>query len=112
MGSGIGSLDTLRWFLGHTDVKHVYNYITESVSGSVLNSVKSQYIAENIHSYDNLLDLIKNKYHTENLGILDTSTLTEYINEMLEQNLIQIDPEFLVDNSNNEYEIIVKIKEI
>lgn len=111
-GSGFGSLDTLRWFLGHTDVKHVYNYITESVSGSVLNSVKSQYIAENIHSYDNLLDLIKNKYHTESLDILDTSTLTEYINEMLEQNLIQIDPEFLVDNSNNEYEIIVKIKEI
>lgn len=111
-GSGFGSLDTLRWFLGHTDVKHVYNYITESVSGSVLNSVKSQYIAENIYSYDNLLDLIKNKYHTQNLGILDTNTLTEYINEMLEQELIQIEPEFLVDNCNNEYKIIVKIKEI
>lgn len=111
-GSGFGSLDTLRWFLGHTDVKHVYNYITESVSGDVLNSVKSQYVAENINKYDSLLTFIKDKYHTQSIDILDTNTLTEYINEMLEQNLIEIDPEFLIDNHKNEYAIIVKIKEI
>jgi hypothetical protein len=110
-GSGFGSLDTLRWFLGHTDVKHVYAYITESVSGDVLNSVKSQYIAENIDKYDDLLSLIKSKYHTQNLDLLDTNSLMEYINEMLEQNLIEIEPDFLIDNEQNKYEIIVKIKE-
>lgn len=111
-GSGYGSLDTLRWFLGHTDVKHVYNYITESVSGSVLNNVKSQYIAENIHEYDSLFELIKSKYHTENISLLDANTLTEYINEMLDQNIIEIEPDFLIDDSNNQYKIIVKIKDI
>lgn len=111
-GSGYGSLDTLRWFLGHTDVKHVYNYITESVSGSVLNNVKSQYIAENIHEYDSLFEFIKFKYHTENISLLDANTLTEYINEMLDQNIIEIEPDFLIDDSNNQYKIIVKIKDI
>lgn len=111
-GSGYGSLDTLRWFLGHTDVKHVYNYITESVSGSVLNNVKSQYIAENIHEYDSLFEFIKSKYHTENISLLDANTLTEYINEMLDQNIIEIEPDFLIDDSNNQYKIIVKIKDI
>ncbi len=111
-GSGFGSLDTLRWFLGHTDVKHVYNYITESVSGNVLNSVKSNYIAENIHEYDNLLELIKTKYNTEIFDILDTDTLTNYINEMLVENIIEIEPDFLIDNNQREYRIIVKIKEL
>lgn len=111
-GSGYGSLDTLRWFLGHTDVKHVYNYITESVSGSVLNNVKSQYIAENIHEYDSLFELIKSKYHTENISLLDANTLAEYINEMLDQNIIEIEPDFLIDDSRNQYKIIVKIKDI
>lgn len=110
-GSGIGSLDTLRWFLGHTDVKHVYNYITESVSGEVLKSVKSQYIAENIYKYDDLLSLIKSRYHTQNLDLLDTNSLMEYIDDMLEQNLIEIEPEFLIDNKDNKYQIIVKLKD-
>jgi len=110
-GSGFGSLDTLRWFLGHTDVKHVYNYITESISGEVLNSVKSQYIAENISKYEDLLTFIKTKYHTKSLDLLDTNSLMEYINEMLEQNLIEIEPDFLIDNAQNKYEIMVKIKE-
>lgn len=34
-GSGFGSLDTLRWFLGHTNVEYVYHYITESTSGDI-----------------------------------------------------------------------------
>lgn len=110
-GSGFGSLDTLRWFLGHTDVKHVYSYITESVSGEVLNSVKSQYVAENIAKYEDLLTLIKTKYHTQSLDLLDTNSLMEYINEMLEQDLIEIEPEFLIDNEQKQYEIMVKIKE-
>lgn len=110
-GSGFGSLDTLRWFLGHTDIKHVYHYITESVSGEVLNSVKSQYVAENIGKYEDLLTFVKSKYQTESLDLLDTNSLMEYINEMLDQNLIEIEPEFLSDNAQNRYEIMVKIKE-
>ena len=43
-GSGFGSLDTLRWFLGHTNVEHVYHYITESTSGEVLSNVKTQFL--------------------------------------------------------------------
>ena len=46
-GSGFGSLDTLRWFMGHTNIEHVYHYITESTSGEVLRNVKTQFLLEN-----------------------------------------------------------------
>lgn len=37
--------DSLRHFLGHTDLSHLYNYITESVTGAVLNGVKANFLA-------------------------------------------------------------------
>ncbi|AZG74811.1 integrase [Shewanella livingstonensis] len=50
-------LDTLRWMLGHTDVQHLYNYITESETGAVLNGVKASYIIDVIEK--NKLDYIQ-----------------------------------------------------
>ncbi|XZW41708.1 hypothetical protein ACT434_08405 [Acinetobacter baumannii] len=41
-------LDTLRHFLGHTNPEHLYNYITESITGEVLSGVKAQALVEQI----------------------------------------------------------------
>lgn len=108
---GFGSLDTLRWFLSHTDVSHVYNYITETVPGEVLKEVKAQYVAENINEYDMLKKLIIKKFKTENFDLLDTQTLTEYVESLLANNQVVIEPEFLTDDNNNKYNIVVSIKE-
>jgi hypothetical protein len=43
---GFGGLDTLRWFLGHTNVEHVYHYITETVPGEVLRRVGAEYASK------------------------------------------------------------------
>ncbi len=109
-GSGFGSLDTLRWFLGHTDVQHVYNYITESTSGEVLRNVKTQFLLENVEKYENLLSLIKNKYNTEQFDLIDSEDLELYINDLLENEEIVVEPEFMQDNTQENYKIIVKIK--
>ncbi|WP_069212247.1 hypothetical protein [Vibrio anguillarum] len=52
-------LDALRHFLGHTDMQHLYNYISESDSGEVLNGVKASALVDKViqSQLDNLEDL-------------------------------------------------------
>lgn len=109
-GSGFGSLDTLRWFMGHTNVEHVYHYITESTSGDVLRNVKTQFLLENVEKYENLLSLIKNRYNTEKFDLIDSEDLEIYINDLLENEEIIVEPEFMLDNEQDNYKIIVKVK--
>lgn len=109
-GSGFGSLDTLRWFLGHTDVEHVYHYITESTSGEVLRNIQTQFLLENVEKYENLLSLIKNRYNTEKFDLIDSEDLEFYINDLLENEQIIVEPEFMLDNEQENYKIIVKVK--
>lgn len=108
-GSGFGSLDTLRWFMGHTDVQHLYYYITESTPGEVLRSVKAQYVAEDFKKYHDLAELIKEKYHTDNFDIIETDELTYYIESLMEDGFITVEPDFLKDDKNNQFEIVVKV---
>lgn len=109
-GSGFGSLDTLRWFMGHTNIEHVYHYITESTSGEVLRNVKTQFLLENVEKYENLLSLIKNRYNTEKFDLIDSEDLEFYINDLLENEEIVVEPEFMLDNEKENYKIIVKVK--
>jgi len=107
---GFKSIDTLRWFLGHTNAEHVYHYIQENLDGHILNHVKAQYITENISSYSNLKEIMKDKFGIENYSFIDKNDLSDYINTLLEDKLITVEPEFLEDDKNNQFEIIVKVK--
>ena len=109
--SGFGTLDTLRWFLGHTDIEHVYHYISETESGDVLRSVKSQFIAENIKEYhENLREFIKSKFNTDNYKILKTDELIEFLDVLQEEKKITIEPEFFESDNQQKFKIIIKIK--
>lgn len=107
---GFKSIDTLRWFLGHTNAEHVYHYIQENLDGYILNNVKAQYITENISSYSDLKEIVKDKFGIENYSLIDKNDLSDYINTLLEDKLITVEPEFLEDDKNNQFEIIVKVK--
>lgn len=48
--SGDAKIDSLRHQLAHSDLEHLYNYITESVTGDVLNSTKATYLAHKFRS--------------------------------------------------------------
>ncbi|MEZ8579178.1 hypothetical protein AB6D24_04950 [Vibrio splendidus] len=62
-------LDALRHFLGHTDMEHLYNYISESESGEVLNGVKATALVDKViqSQLDNLEDL--NRALAERFGV-------------------------------------------
>ncbi|MBC7475326.1 MAG: site-specific integrase [Candidatus Sericytochromatia bacterium] len=107
---GFKSIDTLRWFLGHTNAEHVYHYIQENLDGQVMNNVKAQYITENIENHNNLKELLKTKFGVVSYDMIDKDDLADYVNTLLENKLITVEPEFLDDDKNNQFEIIVKVK--
>ncbi len=109
-GSGFGSMDTLRWFLGHTDVQHLYHYITESTEGGVLKSVKAQYVYETLDNQEDLKDLLVKKYGTSNFNLIEREVLEDYIEELIEENEVEVEPEFFNDDKGKNYKILVKVK--
>ncbi|XNG94815.1 integrase [Vibrio cyclitrophicus] len=57
-------MDSLRWMLAHSDVQHLYNYISELESGAVLLGVKATAITRS------LIDPSSELYDTESIEIL------------------------------------------
>lgn len=103
-------MDTLRWFLGHTDVKHLYHYITESTEGSVLKSVKSQYVYETLDAQEDLKSLLKQKYGINNVNLIEREVLEDYIEELMDEKKLDVEPEFITDDRGQSYKILVKVK--
>ena len=114
-GSSFGGLETIRWMLGHTDLKHLWHYITESLDGSVLRNAKAQYVAECLHlnrieSFESLADLLESKYRTRDFSIVETEELEYYINELLERGDASIEPQFFEDENGQQMRVLVKIE--
>lgn len=110
-GNGLGGLDNLRCFMGHTDVKHVYYYITENVSGSVLSATKAQYAAEHLKDNKTLENLVKERYNTDNVDIIDIDELTYFIEDLIEEGDVTVEPDFFENNSGEQYQILIKVTE-
>lgn len=45
---GFDGMDALRWMLGHSDMEHLYHYISESETGAVLNGAKARVIVRGV----------------------------------------------------------------
>ncbi|MVW84785.1 integrase [Pseudomonas sp. PB101] len=107
-------LDTLQWMLGHGDIKHVWHYITETTDGAVLESAKAHYVAEsmqgeNIQYFTDLANLIKKRYGTEDFSLLDTNDLEDHILDLIQQGLVDIQPEFFTDETGEQFKIVAKV---
>lgn len=109
-GSGFGGMDTLRWFLGHTDPEHLYRYITENNPGEVIRQAKSQFLSETIDEHEELVALIKDKYGTEDFTLLNTEDLELYIDELIKDGTVEVEPDFIEDGSGKSYKIAVIIR--
>ncbi|MBB1323281.1 hypothetical protein ACRN9C_17330 [Shewanella frigidimarina] len=105
-------LDTLRWMLGHTDMQHLYNYITESETGAVLNGVKASYIIDAIqkNKLDNiqqLADVIAEHYgvHSANISL---SAITDAAIDYEDSNCYKTEPhiEQIKLQENMEFQIL------
>lgn len=91
---GFDGLDALRWMLVHTDVQHLYHYITESETGAVLNGAKASVLVQGLKdktkeiktmaNIDKLEALISQRYGVENQGAVLISTLSHAIEDYQE----------------------------
>lgn len=52
-------LEALRWMLGHTDMSHLYHYISSNEVGDILNGVKATVIVQGILNKDGELEKLK-----------------------------------------------------
>ena len=113
--SQVGGIETLQWMLGHTDPEHIWNYITETVQGSVLRGAKAQYVAESLvdgaKEYNNLADFVYKRFNTKEFSVIDVNELEEYIEELIKEGKAIIEPEFFVDGKKRKMRIITKITE-
>jgi hypothetical protein len=112
--SSFGGMETLQWMLGHTDVQHVWHYITEAMDGATLAGAKVQYVAEGLHSgdiesYESLAALVTARYGTENFMLADTNELEDYLADLMEEGAITIEPEFFEDGDGQRFKIIAKV---
>ncbi|KPY23116.1 Site-specific recombinase, phage integrase family domain-containing protein [Pseudomonas coronafaciens pv. porri] len=112
--SSFGGMETLQWMLGHTDVQHVWHYITEAMDGATLAGAKVQYVAEGLHSgdiesYESLAALVTARYGTENFTLADTNELEDYLADLMEEGAITIEPEFFEDGDGQRFKVIAKV---
>lgn len=114
-GSSFGGMDTLRWFLAHTDVEHLYHYITESMTGEVLRGVQSHYVVERLQAYDHdvdaLANLLEHRFGTRKFDLLNTDELDAYVEDLIKEGQVSVEPEFFKDGEGKDYRILIKIRD-
>lgn len=111
--SGDAKIDSLRYQLAHNDLEHLYNYITESVTGDVLNSTKASYLAHKFRSLKST-DLEKlNAAILYQFGVdsINLKTTNEFMDLYFSDNLpdkdfkLNLDSEVLINQSKLEGQI-------
>ncbi len=112
-GSSFGGMDTLRWFLGHSDVEHLYHYITESMPGGVLRGTQAHYATEQLQAYNQsaneLADLLEKQFGTQKFDLMDANELDEYIKDLIEEGSVTVKPEFFKAGDGKDYRILITV---
>ncbi|WP_152670279.1 hypothetical protein [Lysobacter capsici] len=108
-GGGFGGMDTLRWFLGHTDVKHLWHYITESVPGITIRTIAAEWAAYGVKHATKEAEMlgaeISQHFGTTDFQVLDEEALILHIEDLLEEGRLRIEPQFL--DGGDSYRIAV-----
>lgn len=112
--SKFNNLDTLRWMLGHTDPRHVWHYISETIDGAILRSAGAQYLSERLKSgdyseYEDLATLVKDHYGTDDVEVIASPVIEDYITELMAEGWLEIEPEFFTDEYGESYRIVAKL---
>lgn len=112
-GGAFGGLDTLRWFLGHTDPEHLWHYISESIPGAALRNVKVNFavsqVLDGAPAADALANLLELHYGTREFSVLDTEELDLYVEELMIEGTVSVEPEFLHLNGDRTYRVLIVV---
>jgi|GEM_PF-2330485 len=114
-GTGYGGLETLRWFLGHTDARHVWRYISESVPGAVLASVATEWAAYQVkhatREAEALAAELLDYFGTSDFAALDESSLTDHLTDLMVEGRLSIEPQFLDEGRSYRIAVVLRDKE-
>lgn len=105
-----GGLETLRWFFGHRDVEQIYRYITESTPGAVLRGVQAGYAAQNVNSYEELAQLLKERYGIADFTILDDDELESHISTLIQEGIVSVEPKFFTGPDGKDFKVMVVVR--
>lgn len=112
-GDGFGGLETLRWCLGHSNVEHVYSYITESIPGEVLRRVGAEYASEAViagnENADELGKLLIERYGLSSFFIMQSDEVADYIEDLMISGEVSVEPHFVDVPGGKSYEILFKV---
>ncbi|WP_147480452.1 hypothetical protein [Pseudomonas coronafaciens] len=114
-GDAEGGLDTLRWFLAHTDAQHLYHYITETTPGDVLRGVKSAYVSDHLFDGNSetggeLEKALAQHFGTKKFDILETSEVETYIESLIEDGSLTVEPHFFEGDDGSDYQIVTVLR--
>lgn len=108
---GYGQLDTLRWMLGHRDIEHVWNYLTECVEPHIIRGVNSKYFAnlakqDRLDNYEALRNLLSEEFGTTNFKLIDSQKITDYLDALQVEGKAVVTTEFFTDEDGKSMEIL------
>jgi hypothetical protein len=115
-GGGFGGVDTLRWFLGHTEVRHLWHYITEAMPGVAIRSVAAEWAAYAVKHSTREAELLNEElsehFGTMDFSVLDAESLQLHLEDLLEEGRLTIEPQFLDGDRHYRIAIILRPKEV
>ena len=111
--SGFDGLDTLRYFLGHTDAEHLYHYITENTPGEVLRGVKAETLvhglnADKIAGIEKIREILKERFKVQDVTVEALEEAIEELQYEIEDGYIKTTPE--LDQLRNQ--LVVGVDEL
>lgn len=109
-----GTINALRWFFGHSDPQHIWNYITATIDGASLRGAKAQHIAQQIiggraERYDQLSKLLYEHFGTANFTLQDEERVDNYLQDLQDEGKITIEPEFFENHDGKQMKIMVRV---
>lgn len=112
-GGANGDMNTLRWYLGQTDARHLWNYLSEAIPGNVLREGAASFAGWCVREGDVLSSglerLLKERFGDIPFEILDADELDGYIDALQARGSIIIEPEFIESPTGRTHRILVKV---
>jgi hypothetical protein len=113
-GGGFGGMDCLRWFLGQTDIQHLWHYITESTPGATLRSIAAEHVAYGIrHATDEAETLaaeLAEHFNTTDFSVLDEEALVMHLEDLMEEGRLTVEPQFVDGGTAYRIAVILRPK--
>lgn len=115
-GSGFDGLGTLSYFLGHTDPRHIYHYITENIPGEVLRGVQAQRIlygfsSNDIDNLERLKVILKSRFGVSDIEIRTITEIFDYLEDEVKDGNITTTPQIIVLKEKVESDIYLLLNE-